>query len=53
MKYEDIDKVIHADGLRLVLLKGFPSPWGQAAKAMMEYKNLDFMVGPQQARGDR
>lgn len=52
MQYVDLDQVIQADGLRIVLVRGFPSPWGQAAKAMMEYKNLDFMVGAQQARGD-
>ena len=46
MNYLDIDDLIAADGLRLVLLRGFPSPWGQAAKAMMEFKGLTFSVGP-------
>ena len=52
MEYVDIDQVIQADGLRIVLVQGFPSPWGQAAKAMMEYKGLDYIVGPQQAGGE-
>ena len=36
MEYQEINHVINADGLRIVLVRGFPSPWGQAAKAMME-----------------
>lgn len=51
MEYVDINQVIQADGLRIVLVQGFPSPWGQAAKAMMEYKDLGYLVGPQ--RGGR
>jgi hypothetical protein len=30
----DLDTAKSADGLRLVLLKGVPSPWSQAAKAI-------------------
>lgn len=45
MEYQEINQVIEADGLRIVLLRGYPSPWGQAAKAMMEYKALDYKVG--------
>lgn len=52
MQYRDIDHIISADGLRIVLVKGFPSPWGQAAKAMMEYKGLHYEVGAQKARGE-
>ena len=52
MNYSDIDQIIGADGLRLVLVRGMPSPWGQAAKAMMEYKGLDYLVGPQEPGGD-
>ena len=36
MHYETIDDIIAADGLRLVLVQGFPSPWGRAAKAMLD-----------------
>lgn len=52
MHYQEINEVINADGLRIVLVQGFPSPWGQAAKAMMEYKALDYIAGAQQARGE-
>src|SRR5262245_24001889 len=30
------------DGLRLLLLRGVPSPWGQAAKAILEWKQIPF-----------
>jgi glutathione S-transferase len=30
-------------GLRLVLLRGVPSPWGQAAKAIFEWKKIPFV----------
>lgn len=52
MEYHDINDVIRGDGLRIVLLQGFPSPWGQAAKAMMEYKGLSFMAGALEAGGE-
>jgi glutathione S-transferase len=52
MEYQDIDQIIQAGGLRIVLVRGMPSPWGQAAKAMMEYKGLDYLVGPQQGGGE-
>jgi glutathione S-transferase len=51
MEYVDINEVIKARGLRIVLVKGFPSPWGLAAKAMMEYKGLKYLAAPQQAMG--
>ncbi len=33
-------------GLRLVIVQGMPSPWGQAAKTIFEIKGLDFVVAP-------
>jgi glutathione S-transferase len=48
MEYVSIDEAIAAEGLRLILVRDRPSPWGQAAKAMMEYKGLAFTVGPQE-----
>ncbi len=52
MQYQNIEHLISADGLRIVLVRGFPSPWGQAAKAMMEYKGLPYAAGALQARGE-
>lgn len=51
MEYVDINQVIQADGLRIVLVQSMPSPWGQAAKAMMEYKDLAYLAGPQEGGG--
>lgn len=47
MKYENIEKIKNADGLRIVIVKGMPSPWSQAARAIFNYKGLDYLVGPQ------
>ena len=33
-------------GLRLVIVQGMPSPWGQAVKTIFEIKKLDFVVAP-------
>jgi len=43
MKYVDINEAIKAGGLRIVIVKAMPSAWGIAAKAMMEFKGLDFV----------
>jgi glutathione S-transferase len=45
MKMLSIGELVKKDGLRIVLVAGAPSPWGQAAKAMMEYKRLEFSAG--------
>ena len=47
MKYVDINEAIKADGLRIVIVKAMPSAWGVAAKAMAEYKGLDFLCAYQ------
>ena len=51
MNYVSLSQAIAADGLRIVLVRGFPSPWGQAAKAMVEYKGLAYLLAAQQAMG--
>jgi len=45
MEFKSIGELKTAPGLRIVLVAGTPSPWGQAAKAMLEYKDLDFSAG--------
>ena len=47
MKFLSIAELSKRPGLRLVLVQGAPSPWGQAVKAMMEYKGLEFAVAAQ------
>ncbi|MEQ1887706.1 MAG: hypothetical protein ABL951_00845 [Alphaproteobacteria bacterium] len=42
MQYVSPEELINSSGLRIVLVKGAVSPWGQAAKAMMEYKGLAY-----------
>ncbi|MBS0520179.1 MAG: hypothetical protein JSR90_15900 [Proteobacteria bacterium] len=42
---------IRHPGLRLVLVKGVPSPWGQAAKAIFEIKGLDYVAAPLELAG--
>ena len=45
INYEPISTINEATGLRLVLVEGYPSPWGHAVKAMMEYKELNLSYG--------
>ena len=47
MKYVDINEAIKADGLRIVIVKAMPSAWGVAAKAMIDYKGLDYLCAHQ------
>ena len=37
-----IEEARSRPGLRLVLLRKMPSPWGQAARGILEYKNIPF-----------
>ncbi len=34
LEYRSLEEIINHPGLRIVLIKGMPSPWGQAAKAI-------------------
>lgn len=47
MEYVSLDEAIKAKGLRIVLVKGMPSPWGQAAKALFEVKGVPYIAAPQ------
>jgi glutathione S-transferase len=47
MNFLEIEKLKNCPGLRVVVVRGVPSPWGQAAKAMMEFKGLDYAAGLQ------
>lgn len=52
MRYVDIKDAIKEQGLRIVIVKQMPSPWGIAAKAMMEFKKLKFVVAHQVPMGE-
>ena len=38
LQYHRFEEIIDHPGLRIVLVKGMPSPWGQAAKTIFEIK---------------
>jgi glutathione S-transferase len=46
IEYMTLDDVQNGSGLRIVLVKGMPSPWGQAAKTFFEIKGLDYIAAP-------
>ena len=43
--------IIAHPGLRLVLVRGVPSPWSQAAKAILEIKGLPYVAAPLEIGG--
>lgn len=51
LAYVSPAEAIRHPGLRLVLVKGAPSPWGQAAKAIFEVKGLDYVAAPLELAG--
>lgn len=46
LQYLTPKEVINHKGLRIILVKGLPSPWGQAAKTFFEIKALDYVAAP-------
>jgi glutathione S-transferase len=44
VEYVDLETARQASGLRLLIAAGVPSPWSQAAKAIIEYKNIPAWV---------
>jgi glutathione S-transferase len=48
LQYRSFEEIIDHPGLRIVLVKGMPSPWGQAAKTIFEIKGLDYVAAPWQ-----
>jgi glutathione S-transferase len=46
LQYRSLEEIINHPGLRIVLVKGMPSPWGQAAKTIFEIKHLDYVAAP-------
>jgi glutathione S-transferase len=52
MKFTDTEELIKLSGLRLIIVRQTPSPWSQAAKAMIEYKGLDYAIGGHEIGGE-
>ena len=46
LQYRTVSEIINHPGLRVVLVQGVPSPWGQAAKTIFEIKGLDYVAAP-------
>ncbi len=51
MDYKTVSEARHLAGLRLVLTEGMPGPWAEAAKAIFNYKDIDFIAVAQQGGG--
>ncbi len=41
-EYVSVEEAIAADGLRMMVVGGVPSPWGEAAKGILHLKGLDW-----------
>ncbi|MGO9604376.1 MAG: hypothetical protein ACLQAT_13445 [Candidatus Binataceae bacterium] len=46
LQYRSFEEIRNHPGLRIVLVKGVPSPWGQAAKTIFEVKGLEYVAAP-------
>jgi len=51
MEYLSVDEAINRPGLRLVLTKGVPGPWSEAAKAIFKLRNVEYSPVEQKAGG--
>jgi len=43
MRYLELVQARTMDGLRLVLTAGMPGPWGMAARAVLEFKGIEYI----------
>jgi hypothetical protein len=46
LQYRSFQEIVDHPGLRIVLVQGVPSPWGQAAKTIFEVKSLEYVAAP-------
>jgi glutathione S-transferase len=49
--YVTPQEAIKSKGLRLVFVRGVPSPWGMAAKTLFEIKGVDYLAAPLELAG--
>jgi hypothetical protein len=52
MEYLTVEEARERSGLRLVLTRGVPGPWSEAAKALFTLRNVDYAPVQQIAGGD-
>jgi glutathione S-transferase len=43
-QYVSVDEAIKRNGVRMVVVGGVPSPWGEAAKGILHVKNIDWVA---------
>ena len=41
-QYVSVDEAIKRSGVRMVVVGGVPSPWGEAAKGILHVKNIEW-----------
>lgn len=51
--YVDLEDAIERDGLRMVVVGGLPSPWGEAAKGIFHIKAIDWVAVRLDYRNER
>jgi glutathione S-transferase len=44
--YSTLEEIKRAAGMRIILVKGVPSPWAQAAKTIFEIKGIEYQAAP-------
>lgn len=52
MEYLSVEEAKNRSGLRLVLTRGVPGPWGEAAKAIFQLHNVGYFAVEQKAGQD-
>jgi len=52
MKYLSVEEAVSLPGLRLVLTRGVPGPWGELAKGIFHVKGLAYAAVAQEAGGN-
>jgi len=46
VEFTDLERAKAADGLRMVVVTGVPSPWGEAAKGILHLKKIPWLAVP-------
>ena len=44
IEYVNVEEAIRRNGLRMVVVSGLPSPWGEAAKGIFHIKKIDWVA---------
>ena len=44
VQYVSVEDAIKRGGLRMVVVGGVPSPWGEAAKGILHIKGIDWVA---------